>query len=161
MKQIIKKCFTFLVNPLRLLILIFLAFLQLEYDRCEECRVVTCENKISFQHVADISMIQTASVTESQCKAKLAQIHLQGVVTAYCPDEFFCGLDLLPENTGKKGLQFNQTATCLLISKSEDRCLELVANLKLYGWSETTFFYLFRHKLGTCLYTILNLERQF
>ena len=147
MKQIIKSCFNFFVNPL---IPILLAFLQFQYGRFEECRIVTCGNNISSEHVADISMIQTASVTESQCKAKLAQIHLQGVVAAYCPDEFFCGLDLLPENTGKKGLQFSQTATCLLIAKSEDRCLELVANLKLYGWSET-FYYLFRHKLATRL----------
>ena len=151
MKQVIKSPFTFFVNLLRLLMPIFLEFLQFQYGRCQDCRIVECENKISSQHVADISMIQTASLTESQCKAKLAQIHPQGVVAAYCPDEFFCGLDLLPENTGKKGLQFNQTATCLLIAKSEDKCLELVANLKLYGWSETTFFYLFRHKLGTCL----------
>ena len=147
MKQIVKSYFTFFVNPL---IPILLAFLQFQCGRFDECRIVTCENKISSQQVADISMIQTASVTESQCKAKLAQIHLQGVVAAYCPDEFFCGLDLLPENTGKKGLQFNQTATCLLIAKSEDRCLELVANLKLYGWSKT-FHYFFRHKLVTCL----------
>ena len=150
MKQIPKLCFTFFVNPLRLLIPILLAFLQFQYGSCDECRIVTCENKISAQHVADIAMIQTASVTESQCRAKLAQIHLQGAVAAYCPNEFFCGLDLLPENTRKKGLQFNQTATCLLIAKSEDKCLELVANLKLYGWSETSY-YLFHHELVTCL----------
>ena len=85
----------------------------------QSCSIFRCETKLTLQHAVEISMIPEFSITDGQCQRRMLQID---VSATFCPEDFFCGLDLNPDFTGTKGLAFNQSASCYVYTKTKHEC---------------------------------------
>ena len=128
------KTMTYVISGTKICILTSFLFLHAVADfNHESCRVVLCENKLSFQHAVEISMIPEFSIPEADCLSKYTTVSVENYFAVYCPEYHFCGRDLQPEFTGKAGYGFNQSATCHLFAKNRKQCQELTDELRKMG----------------------------
>ena len=105
--------------------LIFTIFTAI-VEGTQQCRMSLCTTQqVSYQHAFEISMISHFSFSEGACYSKFQEIDIAQFSGVYCPVNFFCGLDLIPEKRGEKGLKFNQSAECFLFAKTEEGCGQL------------------------------------
>ena len=88
------------------------------------CHVTACGLKLTPEHGAQIAMIQEIGITESDCLRHFTNVDISGF---YCPDERFCGRDLITEYT--KELKFLVNKSCSVFAKSEKSCQSLISDL--------------------------------
>ena len=116
-----------------LLKLIISTFLVAIINGNEQCEILICPSKVSHQLAVDISMSHYSSANEGSCVSKFTRIEVNDLYGVYCPEEFFCGIDLVPQRRGEKGLKFNESADCQLFAKSEEGCAKLEQDLAVNG----------------------------
>ena len=92
-----------------------------------DCKLNECDFQITFEHSSQISAVQELGVTENKCKARLAGINNPDLTAVYCPDNHFCGLDLIPEHNKQLKPGFNKS--CLVFAKTENVCRDIEQKL--------------------------------
>ena len=95
------------------------------------CKVSKCEVKLTSEHSAQISTIQTLSISEAECLSKLSNVALPDVFAVYCPDEQFCGIDI--QLTHSKALKPLSGKNCSVFAMEMSLCEDLEKMILLSG----------------------------
>ena len=95
------------------------------------CKVSKCGLKLTSEHSAQISTIQTLSICEAECLSKLSNVALPDVFAVYCPDEQFCGIDI--QLTHSKALKPLSGKNCSVFVIDDTQCRGFEETLFLSG----------------------------
>ena len=66
---------------------------------------------------------QDLGVSMSACMAQFMKADIDDYTGVFCPSHFFCGLDLVADNTKK--LKFPSPKECIIFAKSQGSCDQL------------------------------------